>query len=59
MDRAGLHNSEDSALRRRLANNEVLIDLDVRETSEQALDQGKIEDHQGAARPMLQRARLT
>ena len=32
-----------------MANNEVLIDLDVRETSEQALDQGKLTDHQGAA----------
>jgi preprotein translocase subunit SecF len=40
MDRAGLHNPKiqpyDLA-----AYNEVLIDLDVRETSEQALDQGK------------------
>ena len=41
MDRAGLHNPKiqpyDLA-----ALNEVLIDLDVRETSEQALDQGKL-----------------
>jgi preprotein translocase subunit SecF len=40
MDRAGLH---DAKIQRydRIENNEVLIDLDVRETSEQALDQGK------------------
>lgn len=40
MDRAGLHNAK---IQRYdvPANNEVLIDLDVRETSEQALDQGK------------------
>ena len=40
MDRAGLHNTK----RQRYgpaSDNEVLIDLDVRETSEQALDQGK------------------
>ena len=40
MDHAGLH---DAKIQRydRIENNEVLIDLDVRETSEQALDQGK------------------
>jgi preprotein translocase subunit SecF len=41
MDRAGLH---DAKLQRygQVGNNEELIDLDVRETSEQALDQGKL-----------------
>ncbi len=41
LDRAGLRNFK---LQRYgvAANNEVLIDLDVRETSEQALDQGKL-----------------
>ena len=41
MDRAGLRNSK---IQRYgvAANNEELIDLDVRETSEQALDQGKL-----------------
>ena len=41
MDRAGLR---DAKIQRYgpVANNEVLIDLDVRETSEQALDQGKL-----------------
>jgi preprotein translocase subunit SecF len=40
MDRVGLH---DAKLQRygAVENNEVLVDLDVRETSEQALDQGK------------------
>jgi preprotein translocase subunit SecF len=40
MDRVGLHNAK---LQRygAIQNNEELIDLDVRETSEQALDQGK------------------
>jgi len=40
MDRVGLHNPK---LQRygQVANNEELIDLDVRETSEQALDRGK------------------
>jgi preprotein translocase subunit SecF len=41
MDRVGLHNAK----RQRygpISNNEVLIDLDVQETSEQALDQGKL-----------------
>jgi preprotein translocase subunit SecF len=41
MDRAGLR---DAKIQRygQVANNEVLIDLDVRETSEDALDQGKL-----------------
>ena len=41
MDRAGLR---DAKIQRygQVANNEVLIDLDVRETNEQALDQGKL-----------------
>jgi preprotein translocase subunit SecF len=41
MDRAGLR---DAKIQRygQAANNEVLIDLDVRETNEQALDQGKL-----------------
>jgi preprotein translocase subunit SecF len=41
MDRAGLH---DAKIQRYgpVANNEELIDLDVRETSETALDQGKL-----------------
>jgi preprotein translocase subunit SecF len=41
MDRAGLH---DAKIQRygAVANNEELIDLDVRETNEQALDQGKL-----------------
>ncbi|HVI10486.1 MAG TPA: protein translocase subunit SecF [Candidatus Binatia bacterium] len=41
MDRAGLHNAK---IQRYgvPSNNEVLIDLDVQETSEQALDQGKL-----------------
>jgi len=41
MDRAGLR---DAKIQRygQVADNEVLIDLDVRETSEQALDQGKL-----------------
>jgi len=40
MDRAGLH---DAKIQRygQIANNEVLIDLGIRETSDQALDQGK------------------
>ncbi|MGA2645357.1 MAG: protein translocase subunit SecF [Candidatus Sulfotelmatobacter sp.] len=40
MDRAGLHNAKIQRYDQP-ANNEVLIDLDVQETSEQALDQGK------------------
>jgi len=41
MDRAGLH---DAKIQRygQASNNEVLVDLDVRETSEAALDQGKL-----------------
>ena len=41
MDRAGLHNAK---IQRYdvPSNNEVLIDLDVQETSEQALDKGKM-----------------
>ena len=47
MDRAGLHNAK---IQRYdvPSNNEVLIDLDVQETSEQALDNGKNADHQNA-----------
>jgi preprotein translocase subunit SecF len=41
MDRAGLHNAKIQRYGQ-IQNNEVLIDLDVRETSEQALDQGKL-----------------
>jgi preprotein translocase subunit SecF len=41
MDRAGLHNPKIQTYGPP-SNDEVLIDLDVRETSEQALDQGKI-----------------
>ncbi|HKH98365.1 MAG TPA: protein translocase subunit SecF [Candidatus Sulfotelmatobacter sp.] len=41
MDRAGLHNAKIQRYGQ-VSNNEVLIDLDVRETSEQALDQGKL-----------------
>ena len=40
MDRAGLRNAKIQRYGQ-AANNEVLIDLDVRETNEQALDQGK------------------
>ena len=40
MDRAGLHDPKIQTFGA-LANNEVLIDLGLRETSEQALDQGK------------------
>lgn len=40
MDRAGLHNAKIQTYDVP-SNNEVLIDLDVQETSEQALDQGK------------------
>ncbi|HUD66656.1 MAG TPA: protein translocase subunit SecF [Candidatus Sulfotelmatobacter sp.] len=39
LDRAGLHNFK---IQTELGTNQVLIDLDVRETSEQALDQGKL-----------------
>jgi preprotein translocase subunit SecF len=41
MDRAGLHNAKIQRYDQ-LSFNEVLIDLDVRETSEQALDNGKV-----------------
>ena len=41
MDRAGLPNAKIQRYGL-LSNNEVLVDLDVRETSEQALDQGKL-----------------
>ncbi len=41
MDRAGLHNAKIQDISGQGVENEVLIDLDVRETSEQALDQGK------------------
>jgi preprotein translocase subunit SecF len=41
MDRAGLRNAKIQRYGQ-AANNEVLIDLDVRQTSEQALDQGKL-----------------
>jgi preprotein translocase subunit SecF len=40
MDRAGLHNAKIQRYDQP-SNNEVLIDLDVQETSEQALDRGK------------------
>ena len=40
MDRVGLHNAKIQRYGQP-GNNEILIDLDVRETSEQALDQGK------------------
>ena len=41
MDRAGLHNAKIQRIGP-VSNNEELIDLDVRETSEAALDQGKL-----------------
>jgi preprotein translocase subunit SecF len=41
MDRAGLHNARIQRFGP-IADNEVLIDLDARETTEQALDQGKV-----------------
>jgi preprotein translocase subunit SecF len=41
MDRAGLHNAKIQRYGP-VGNNEELIDLDVRETNEQALDQGKL-----------------
>ena len=41
MDRAGLHNAKIQRYDQP-SNNEVLIDLDVQETSEQALDNGKV-----------------
>ena len=42
MDRAGLHNAKIQRYGP-VGNNEVLIDLDVKETSEQALDRGKMQ----------------
>jgi len=42
MDRAGLHNARIQRYGQ-IANNEVLIDLAEQETSEQALDQGKLQ----------------
>jgi preprotein translocase subunit SecF len=42
MDRAGLHNAKIQRYGQ-VSNNEVLIDLDVQETNEQALDRGKTE----------------
>jgi len=41
MDRAGLHNAKIQRYGQ-VENHEELVDLDVRETSEQALDQGKL-----------------
>lgn len=41
LDRAGLHNFKIQAISGQGITNEVLIDLDIRETSEKALDQGK------------------
>jgi preprotein translocase subunit SecF len=41
MDRAGLHNPKIQSISGQGVTNEVLIDLDVRETSEKALDEGK------------------
>jgi preprotein translocase subunit SecF len=41
MDRVGLHNAKIQSISGQGVENEVLVDLDVRETSEQALDQGK------------------
>jgi preprotein translocase subunit SecF len=42
MDRAGLHNAKIQSISGQGAENEVLIDLDVRETSDKALDEGKV-----------------
>lgn len=41
MDRVGLHDAKIQSISGQGVNNEVLIDLDIRETSEKALDQGK------------------
>jgi preprotein translocase subunit SecF len=41
MDRAGLHDAKIQSIAGQGVTNEVLIDLDIRETSEKALDQGK------------------
>ncbi len=43
LEKVGLTQAQDSASGRAVTNNEVLIDLDVRETSEKALDQGKVQ----------------
>jgi len=42
MDRAGLHDAKIQSIAGQGVTNEVLIDLDVRETNEQALDEGKL-----------------
>ena len=42
MDRAGLHDAKIQSIAGGGVTNEVLIDLDVRETNEQALDEGKL-----------------
>ncbi len=42
MDRAGLHDAKIQTIAGGGVTNEVLIDLDVRETNEQALDEGKL-----------------
>ena len=41
MDRVGLHDAKIQSITGQGITNEVLIDLDIRETSERALDQGK------------------
>ena len=41
LDHAGLHDTRTFSAYGPAANNEVLIDLDVKETSEKALDRGK------------------
>jgi len=41
MDRVGLHDAKIQSISGQGVTNEVLIDLDIRETSEKALDQGK------------------
>jgi hypothetical protein len=53
MDRVGLHNAKIQRFDVHLLNNEELIDLDVQETNEQALDQGKnkIIQHAGNQHP--------
>jgi preprotein translocase subunit SecF len=61
MDRAGLHNAKIQRYGA-VQNNEVLIDLDVRETNEQALDRGKtqiinaLETNAPGAKPDLNNA---
>jgi preprotein translocase subunit SecF len=49
MDRVGLHNAKIQRYGP-VTNNELLIDLDVRETNEQALDRGKIQIINGLER---------